>query len=249
MNRKLLTLGIGAAVLIGALSIQFLRTSQKAATPVAPHDRLATIFPTTIGGVVTARDLELGETETARTEVEKTLRYDDLLFREYRLRRGTVTVYIAYWGPGRMPTQLVASHTPDRCWVSAGWTCEEMKHEIALAAAQGAKVPGEWRRFSAPNGTRLQVQFWHLVGGEPYDYGDRSNRVPSVWRWWRDAARQAFRAPPEQYFIRVTSDVPFEQLAGDAGWRAIEEALVRVGLGANVWKTAARELTKGVQPL
>lgn len=242
MTRKLTILVVGAAVLLGALVVQF-----RHAEPIAAanrHELLKTVFPESIPGALVSRDLELGPTETTRAEVEKTLRHDDLLYREYRLRAAAVTVYVAYWGPGRMPTQLVASHTPDRCWVSAGWTCEEMRHQVALAGARVADVPGEWRRFAAPDGTRLQVQFWQLVGSELYDYGERSNRVPSVWRWWRDAARQAFRTPPAQYFVRVTSDQPFEQLAGDPGWRAIEGALARIGLGTNTGTTDARELTK-----
>ncbi|MBI2513183.1 MAG: hypothetical protein HYV96_14490 [Opitutae bacterium] len=244
MNRKLLILIVGFAVLLGALAVQFRHAATTTVT--LRHEPLKTIFPSSIPGVLACHELELGPTETARAEVEKTLRYDDLLYCEYRLRAAVVTVYVAYWGPGRMPTQLVASHTPDRCWVSAGWTCEEMRHQVALGAARVVDAPGEWRRFAGPDGARLQVQFWQLVGGELYDYGERSNRVPSIWRWWRDAARQALRAPPEQYFIRVTSDRPFEQLAGDPGWLTLERALARIGLGTNTRAVAARVLTKDV---
>jgi hypothetical protein len=174
----------------------------------------------------------LGATEAVRGAVEKTLQYNDVFYREYRSSGGVVTVYVAYWGPGAMPTQLVASHTPDRCWTSSGWTCEAMKHGVPLPNAAPVTMPGEWRIFSTNGGQRLNVQFWHLVGGATYDYGDRFNQVPSIWRWWRDAARQVVSAPPEQYFIRVTSDRPFAELAGNPGWEQLLGGLARLGLTA-----------------
>lgn len=175
-----------------------------------------------------SREMPLGETEAVQGAVEKTLKFEDVYFREYRSGMGTLTVYIAYWGPGKMPTQLVASHTPDRCWSSAGWSCEEMKHGVQLAGLRG----GEWRLFRAPNGSPTHVQYWHLVGTEIYDYGERLNQVPSIWRWWRDAAFQAFRAPAEQYFVRLASDRPFDQLAADPGWQELMAALGKLGLAA-----------------
>jgi hypothetical protein len=68
------------------------------------------------------------------------------------------------------------------------------------------------------------------VGNELYDYGDRLNKVPSVCRWWRDAAKQVFRVSPEQYFIRLTSDRPFEELKGDPGWEELLHALAKLEL-------------------
>jgi hypothetical protein len=91
--------------------------------------------------------------------------------------------------------------------------------------------PAQWRRFTAPNGTTQYVLYWQLVGGEIYDFGKRLNQVPSPWKWWRDAAKQIFRDPPEQYFIRLSSDRPFEELAGDLGFREVVEAVGAVGIG------------------
>lgn len=45
-------------------------------------------------------------------------------------------------------------------------------------------------------------------------------------------ARQIFQAPAEQYFIRVTSDRPFEELKGDPGWGELVSALAGLGLEA-----------------
>jgi len=192
---------------------------------------LAAALPVTVGNW-TSSEVPLGATEAVQGAVEKTLQFDDSFFREYRSANGVVGLYVAYWGPGKMPTQLVASHTPDRCWSESGWICEQLKHAQALAGMEDRLLPGEWRIFSAPGGSRLHVQYWHLVGGEPYDYGGRLNRTPSIWRWWRDAARQVFKAPGEQYFIRISSSRPFEDLAADPAWHEMLAALAKLGLAA-----------------
>lgn len=213
-------------VLAGAIAIQF-GARRKNSAGKGKHLNLA--LPAQVHGWV-GRDIPLGPTETVRGAVEKTLRYDDVLNREYRSARGVVTIYAAYWGPGSMPIQLVASHTPDRCWVENGWRCEASKHQQGLVGFETTTRAGEWRIFSAPDGQKLHVQFWHLVGGEIYDYGDRSNTIPSVWRWWRDASRQVFWSPAEQYFIRLSSDRPFPEMVGDVGWGQLLTALAKLGL-------------------
>lgn len=221
MNRLFLI--FGALVLLGALLVvAFWTKDVKPGKP--PH--LAQALPAALRDWE-SKEVPLGETEAVQGAVEKTLKFDDSFFREYRSVRGVFSVYVAYWGPGKMPTQLVASHTPDRCWSENGWSCEEMRHNAQLSP----NLPvGEWRLFNAPSGQRTYVYYWHLVGDEIYDYGERLNRVPSIWKWWRDAATQVFRAPKEQYFVRLSADRPFEQLAGDDGWNEVLAALAELGL-------------------
>jgi hypothetical protein len=91
--------------------------------------------------------------------------------------------------------------------------------------------PAQWRRFTSPNGTPQYVLYWHLVGGKLYDYGDRLNARPHPLKWWRDTVAYAFQGSREQYFIRLTSDRPFEELAGDLGFREVVEAVGAVGIG------------------
>ena len=229
MKKKPAILAIVVGVLLFvALGLQIWPVhGSKASSGKGKH--LASMLPEALAGIK-SRALELGTTENVRAAVERTLQYDDVLYREYRVGEATVTVYAAYWGPARMPTQLVASHTPDRCWVSNGWACEQSRHNVTSGITGDSFMPAEWRLFKAPAGPKLHVIFWHLVGDEIYDYGERLNRVPSVWRWWRDAATQIFKAPPEQYFIRVTSDIPFEKLQADPAWRELLRALGHLGL-------------------
>lgn len=229
MNRKSVLLAIVAGgLLLVAFGLQVWPARGGVISP-GKSKHLASELPETLVGIK-SRDLELGKTENVRTAVERTLQYDDVLYREYRVGEATVTLYAAYWGPARMPTQLVASHTPDRCWVENGWACEQSRHHVASGITRDSFLPAEWRLFTAPGGPKLYVIFWHLVGDQVYDYGERLNRMPSVWRWWRDAVKQVFRAPPEQYFIRVTSDIPFEKLQANSGWDELLSALGRLGL-------------------
>jgi hypothetical protein len=229
MNKKpaILAIVVGVLLLL-AVGLQVWPVHGGKASP-GKGKHLASVLPEVLVGVK-SRALELGNTENVRTAVERTLQYDDVFYREYRVGEATVTVYAAYWGPARMPTQLVASHTPDRCWVENGWACEQSRHDVTSGITGDSFLPAEWRLFKAPVGPKLHVIFWHLVGDQVYDYGERLNRAPSVWRWWRDAASQIIKAPPEQYFIRVTSDIPFEKLQADPAWQDLLRALGQLGL-------------------
>lgn len=226
MNRLFLI--FGALVLFGALLVvAFWSKDVKPGKP--PH--LAQALPAALRDWE-SKEVPLGETEAVQGAVEQTLKFDDVFFREYRSAAGVFSVYVAYWRPAKMPVQVVASHTPDRCWSGAGWSCTLMQHNRPLGGAAAALRPGERRIFETGNSARLHVQYWHLVGDALYDYGERFNQVPSVWRWWRDAAQQIFRAPDEQYFIRISADRPFEQLEGDPGWQEVLAALGKLGLAA-----------------
>lgn len=295
-------------ILAGAAVLQVLPRS---APDVEARSKLG-LLPASLPGWQVS-DVSLGATEAAEANVAGVLQFDDVVFREYRSAKATFAVYAAYWRPGKIPTQLVASHTPDRCWSSAGWVCDDQAYsyelptgrvgdrlpvisdqlsvskaglssvaqrakEEALAEEEGAErlrsgspevprnlspepqhlrssepqgttlgggletdhqslitnhrslKPAQWRKFTAPNGGTQYVLFWQLVGDELYDFGSRLNRVPHPLKWWRDAAKQIFRDPPEQYFIRLSSDRPFEELAGDAGFQSVLETLGKIGL-------------------
>jgi hypothetical protein len=181
----------------------------------------------------TDRDVPLGANEFLVGEAEKILNYDEVLNREYARSGTRFGVYVAYWGPGKMPTQLVASHTPDRCWTENGWRCQEMRFKQSGVLAGAELQPAEWRLFEPPVGGRpTYVLFWHLVDGRTYDYGERFNAIPDPVRWLRGVVEQALRGNREQYFIRLTSEEPFEELQADPGFRAVLDGLAKLGLAA-----------------
>ena len=179
----------------------------------------------------TGREVPLGPNEFVAGAVEQTLNYDEVLNREYTRAEESFGVYVAYWGPGKMPTRFVASHTPDRCWTENGLRCVEMKFKAPVAVEGAPLHPVEWRRFEAARGQRpIYVLYWHLVEGRLYDYGDRFNAVPSPWLWIKDAVQQVLLGSREQYFIRLTSGEPLENLWEDPGFAEILRSLGQLGL-------------------
>lgn len=199
-------------------------------TPRARDIHLAQTVPSSLPGWE-GRDVPLGQNEFLASEVEKVLNYDQVLYREFTRNGETLGVYVAYWGPGKMPTRFVASHTPDRCWTENGWHCIDMKYKQKEPFDGGALQPAEWRMFEPPDGGKpTYVLYWHLVNGRIYDYGERFNAVPDPYRWWKDAVQQVLLGSREQFFIRLTSNGPLERLYGDPGVAEIMRSLERLGL-------------------
>lgn len=227
---------VATLVLLTAAGFQFIRvrdmTGGDRHEPARPVD-LKSQIPATLAGW-TVQDEPLGPNESVRSAVERTLNYDDYVYRLYRRNGATVGVYVAYWAPSRMPVQKVASHTPDRCWTENGWTCLESRFSETVATPNTPLRAAQWRIFRAPGATGHQehVLFWHLVGSRLYDYGERLNARPGIVQWWRDAISYALSGSQAQYFIRVTSTVPFERLAGEPGWHELLAALAELGLAA-----------------
>ncbi|MEN9637475.1 MAG: hypothetical protein RL077_5879 [Verrucomicrobiota bacterium] len=223
------------AILVAALGLQFVRLPHLEAgdTQTATKQvNLAGRLPKAIAGWEST-DEPLGPTEFLRTAVEKTLNYDDMVNRVYRQGERSVGLYVAYWSPGRMPVQKVASHTPDRCWSENGWTCEAMRIDDQLKAGDRRLLPARWRLFRPPvaGGPKQYVIYWHLVGGELYDYGDRFNQRPDPLKWWRDTVHYALKGSSEQYFIRIMSSQPLEEFQADPGFQEVLGALAKLGLG------------------
>ncbi|MEO6243800.1 MAG: exosortase-associated EpsI family protein [Opitutaceae bacterium] len=227
---------VAAAVLIAGGALQFMRPRDMSggdqARPAQPVE-LKQRIPASLAGW-TVRDEPLGPNESVRSAVERTLNYDDHVYRLYRRNGVTVGVYVAYWAPSRMPVQKVASHTPDRCWTENGWTCLESRFHETVTTPGTTLRAAQWRLFRAPGAgeQREYVLYWHLVGPRLYDYGERFNASPGLLRWWREAVAYALAGSQEQYFIRLTSSLPFERLAGEPGWQELLGALARLGLAA-----------------
>jgi hypothetical protein len=218
-----------ALVLATAVGMQGVKFFHETPKPHDPH--LAQTIPLTIPGGWTGADVPLGANEFLSNEVEKVLNYDAVLNREFSRGGETFGVYVAYWGAGKMPTRLVASHTPDRCWTENGWRCLAMKFKQPEIFEGAVLQPAEWRIFEPPlGGSPTYVLYWHLVEGHAYDYGDRFNNVPSPILWWKDAVQQAVLGSREQYFIRLTSNEPLENLWNDPGFAEVLRGLGRIGL-------------------
>ena len=226
---------VAAGVLVAGLVLQGLRIRNVKEGDTAAEAKpvgLAEKIPLRVDGWIAA-DEPLGPTEFMQTAVQKNLNYDDVVNRIYRKGSRSFGIYAAYWSAGRMPVQKVASHTPDRCWSENGWKCEQLRSGERVPLAGGELKPAYWRLFSTPGGSsaRQYVLYWHLVGDELYDYGEGLNRRPNPARWWRETLHYAIKGSAHQYFIRLTSDRPFEEIQDDPGFQQVLSALAKLGLG------------------
>jgi hypothetical protein len=174
-------------------------------------------------------DEPIGMTEAVSEAALKTLNLDDFVYRRYRRGGVSFTVYAAYWAAGKMPTRLVASHTPDRCWTENGMRCVDLKFKQTYEVKGRPLLPADWRVFVSGE-ARTQVVYWHLVEGKLYDYGDRFNAVPHPLLWWKDTLEQATYGSREQLFVRVAAEVPLEQIWSDSGFQDVMESVAKLGL-------------------
>jgi hypothetical protein len=175
------------------------------------------------------QDLPIGANEVLRNRTNELLQFDDYIYRQYS--RGTLrlAVYAAYWAPGKMPTRLVATHTPDRCWTENGWKCIDQKFGVPVST-EASISRAQWRIFRPPLGDDKEyVFFWLLVGGQPYDFGQRLNTVPDPVQWWWNVVQDYRHGSYEQTFIRITSNRPFDAFEGEPAWEEILHALAKFG--------------------
>jgi len=190
------------------------------------HGRLADLMPPAPAGWARTEQ-PIADSPEMRQKVDELLSYDDGAFYVYTSGPLRLSVYAAYWQPGKMSTRLVAGHTPDVCWVGAGWQCTERGevsnyleanpgtgayrlHSVPVGGTPPSRTdrlqsllpPAESRTFVA-QGTTEYVWFWHLVDGHPQSY-DTGGKPP--WHaMFTDMIRRGFDQRGEQFFIRLSS--------------------------------------------
>lgn len=86
--------------------------------------------------------LPIADTPEAKAKVDELLNYDDAVFAVYTRGTERVSIYLAYWTPGKMSHRLVAGHTPDVCWVGAGWRIERARSVQLSARSSQPSVSG-----------------------------------------------------------------------------------------------------------
>lgn len=150
----------------------------------------------------------IAETAEMKRAVGELLNYDDAIFVTYSSAGMRVSIYGAYWTPGKMSHRLIASHTPDVCWVGGGW--QRLKQGIEhVVVLEGAKPLRLEHRTYALRGQTEHVVFCHLVGGTPMTYA--TGAEPPWHAIFRDLLSKGLRQREEQLFLRISSDRPFEE--------------------------------------
>ncbi len=179
-----------------------------------------------------AEDHSLGATEYQTERAKNILKLDDFAFRSYR--RGTVqfAIYWAYWAPGSQNTIDVGFHNPDVCWSANGWTTSDDGKSQAFPLHDVWLKPGQVRRFER-EGTVQYVIFWHVKGGQlsGHAMGERSNYFNRIYYNFKCLTREMISwRDSEQFFIRLSANVPLDTLISEKKLQAAMGAVCGVGL-------------------
>jgi len=209
MNAGKITLFAGAGVLLAGLVLFGLgfrppppRTFQGSVKDLLPEAQ------NTPGWKV--EYMPIADTPEMQAKVDELLNFTDGSFKVYSRGAARISVYIAYWEPGRQTPKEIGRHTPDVCWVKAGWTSEHREVIKGFGVAPGTTITHtECRAFSA-QGVRENVVFWHVVGGDIHSY-ETGGRPP----WYAvitDTLRWGADQKKEQFFVRISSNMPIDQV-------------------------------------
>mgnify|MGYP002622645320 CR=1 FL=1 len=173
------------------------------------------------------QDVPLADSEEMEARVEGILNFSEALFRTYTKPGTELAVYVAYWEPRKMPVRLVQAHTPDICWVRAGWEVEDSRYSVPLSAMGVPLKPAEYRVMTKDPALQY-VYYWHVVGDEIY-----INRSIGVWDRW-DPIKSLFRfglnQQQEQFFVRVSSNRPVDEIWDDPDVQKIMRDLAELAL-------------------
>ncbi len=215
-----------ALVLVAATGLQVAaRLRQK---PELERPPLAEILPAQLS-LWQATDEPIAESAEMKKAVGELLNFDEAIWRVYRRGGRQFDVYAAYWRPGKMSERLVSGHSPDVCWVAAGWTLESRETAPGgdHTGAEFFPVSGQYRIFQDTRGTRRWVGFWRVAGDRRVDYGSESG-VPPWWAVFSDLKERGLNQRERQYFVRVSSNAPWSELTGDPEFRAVMESVKRL---------------------
>lgn len=140
--------------------------------------------------------------------VAELLNYDDGVYAIYNGNDIRISIYAAYWSPGKMSHRLIATHTPDVCWVGGGWQSLSRDAQVISGKGGAAAFPMERRTFQLKGQTE-HVVFCHLVGDGAMSY--QTVNVPPWHASISDVFARGFRQRDEQLFLRVSSNRPVEE--------------------------------------
>ncbi len=209
------TLGILTIALAVAVGLVCYGAARK--TERTFYGKLADILPPAPSGwTKTAKPI--ADTTEMQEAVGELLNFDDGAFVDYRHGADRLSVYIAYWTPGKMSARLVAGHTPDVCWIGGGWkrvapeATEQRKDRTTeredIGTSGAPLLQTAERRVFELNGHREHVWFWHVVGERVQSYGNQA--TPPWYAVFTDLLTQGLSQRKEQFFIRLSSNVPMD---------------------------------------
>lgn len=194
---------VAAIILIVAIT-GTIAQKHRTSIPVdhTPRITLGDGSPKSVPGVATI-DLPIGETEAVDVRARTLLGFDDFVHRKYSGDGKAFSIYVAFWKPGKRSPSHIGAHVPDRCWPMVGMHYLSGENFYAKTNVDGV-VPGHWRRYRRPDGSNVEVVFWHIVGGRTRLY--RGGSSASAASRLAAVIGEFFSRPEEQVFIREVSD-------------------------------------------
>ncbi len=223
-------LGLGAVIVAALLGLNLYFALKPVPKPSIDRP-LVQMLPHAPVGWQSA-DLKLADSPEGEERVVSILHYDDAVFRMYQFGENHVGVYVAYWQAGKFSPSKVGLHNPDTCWVADGWEIKPADREHAVTRTlEGEKLkPLEFGIYTRGE-ARENVIFWHLVGGEPNRYdvqgwqsglAGRIQRLPALLA---DLAKYGLDQRQEQLIIRISSNLPLEELWKNAEFTGLMKSL------------------------
>lgn len=197
---------MAAGLLVSAMLLFFALNTRSPSRPSGPVPDLAAILPVAPAG------WDIVQTDDLRP-FASTLRTDNLVQRTYvRTSAGgppvAITIYIAYWTPGQSPVSQVAAHTPEACWPGAGWIPVPVAGTGGSFAVGTRDVPlPEYRAFTSGD-VRQNVWYWHLYDGRSIGREAPRTAVDLL----ELALRYGFRTSGEQFFVRISSNLSWNEI-------------------------------------
>jgi hypothetical protein len=168
-------------------------------------------FPTENIGAWKFQWRPVAESEEMRRAHAELLNYDDAAFAIYNEDNVHIAIYVAYWRAGKMSHRLVATHTPDVCWVGSGWLAQS-GNSVALEIGRQApaRIFAQHRVFH--RGTETEhVLFGHFIGRSA-----SYQRSPSWHAIFSDVYEWGFDQRQEQLFWRISSNRPLHEFRHSA---------------------------------
>jgi hypothetical protein len=243
--RKIALLTGAGLLLVAAIAVQVYATRAYPYVSTLGDRSLGELLPAQAAGW-TVLELPIAQSDAAVGNVERILRYDDVVFRRYSRGSVNVDVYVAYWLPGKMSYWDVGSHNPDSCWVYNGFTRLNRVHGKELDDPSLPLKPFEYGHYEQ-NGNRIDVMFWHLVGGEPNRYEEQaegwrdglSGRIERFPLMVKDIRNYGLDMHREQFFVRISSNTPLIPLLQDPEFRALLKDMRETGILREIAPVAA----------
>jgi hypothetical protein len=186
------------------------------------HGNLRDLLPPLPPGW-TMKEKPIADSPEMNEAVAEILNFDDGVFVDYTQGTTRLSVYIAYWRPGKMSHRLVAGHTPDVCWVNGGWKKLSTERLHAQSTTNGRTIPAGERRIFSANGSEEYVWFWHIVGNQSKSYqtGDQPPWYAALTDLWEKGIKQR----DEQFFIRLSSNLTIEDFQDSSILKSVLDSL------------------------